>query len=235
MMHTKSVFSRTNTQSVFSRTSSSGKLLSSTVYNLVIGATLLWGFLANLVIVGSVSPTSILAFGYIPFVIGYFVCAMAGAWLFNRSDNPVVSFLGYNLVVLPFGLLLNVVINVVYAGPRYEGLVQEAIQTTAFVTLVMMILGATFPRFFQKIAGALFSALIAVIIVEVIGRMIFGWSHGATDWVVAAIFCGYIGYDWGRANAIPKTLDNAIDSAAALYMDIINLFLRILRIMGRRR
>ena len=50
---------------------------------------------------------------------------------------------------------------------------------------------------------------------------------------VAIIFCGYIGYDWGRANNIPKTYDNAVDCAAALYMDIIIFFLRILRIMGR--
>ena len=49
------------------------------------------------------------------------------------------------------------------------------------------------------------------------------------------IFCGYIGVDWGRANRIPKTVDNAVDSAAALYMDIINLFLRLLRLTGRRR
>ena len=48
-------------------------------------------------------------------------------------------------------------------------------------------------------------------------------------------FLGYIGFDWSRANSIPKTLDNAVDSAASLYMDIINLFLRILRIMGRRQ
>ncbi|HCA63484.1 MAG TPA: hypothetical protein DEP73_05025, partial [Pseudomonas sp.] len=52
--------------------------------------------------------------------------------------------------------------------------------------------------------------------------------------IVVLIFCGYVGVDWGRANQIPKTLDNAIDSAAALYMDIINLFLRILRILGRK-
>ena len=37
---------------------------------------------------------------------------------------------------------------------------------------------------------------------------------------MALIFSGYIGYDWARANAILKTLDNAIDSAAALYLDI---------------
>ena len=226
---------RMQTNSVFSRTSSSGKLLNPAFYNLMIGVTLLWGFLANFFIVKNVPAESILAIGQIPFFIGFMVCALAGAWIFNRSDNPAVSFFGYNLVVLPFGLVLNVVINVAYAGPRFDGLVLEAIQTTGFVTLVMMMLGSMFPRFFQKIAGALMIALLAVIAVEWVGYLAFGWSHGAMDWVVAAIFCGYIGYDWGRANAIPKTLDNAIDSAAALYMDIINLFLRILRIMGRRR
>ena len=168
------------------------------------------------------------------FFLGFLACAFAGIFIFNRSDKPAISFLGYNLVVLPFGLMLTLVIAS-YADPRYDGLVLEAIQTTGFVTLVMMMLGSMFPRFFQKIVGALTIALIAVILVELIGWFIFGWNHGAIDWVVAAIFCGYIGYDWGRANAIPKTLDNAIDSAAALYMDIINLFIRILRIMGRRR
>ena len=31
---------------------------------------------------------------------------------------------------------------------------------------------------------------------------------------------GYIGYEWARANSIPKTVDNAIDSAAALYIPV---------------
>ena len=62
-----------------------------------------------------------------------------------------------------------------------------------------------------------------------------GIHHGIIDWIVVVIFCGYVGVDWGRANQIPKTVDNAVDSAAALYMDIINLFLRIVRILGRRK
>ena len=99
----------------------------------------------------------------------------------------------------------------------------------------MMILGTAYPRFFQKISGALTGALLAVIIVEMFQIFVLGMHSNWLDWVVAAIFCGYIGYDWGRANQIPKTLDNAVDSAAALYMDIINLFLRVLRILGRRR
>ena len=76
--------------------------------------------------------------------------------------------------------------------------------------------------------------LLLVIVVELVEVFILGIHHGVIDWIVVLIFCGYVGVDWGRANQIPKTLDNAIDSAAALYMDIINLFLRILRILGRK-
>ena len=93
-----------------------------------------------------------------------------------------------------------------------------------------MLLGTLFPAFFRKIFDALLTALVVVLVVEVIEIFIFRIEHGFLDWAVAVIFCGYIGYDWGRANSIPRTFDNAVDSAAALYMDIVNLFVRILRI-----
>ena len=54
------------------------------------------------------------------------------------------------------------------------------------------------------------------------------------DFLVVGIMAGYIGYDWARAQALPKTLDNAVDSAAALYVDIVILFLRLLRLFSRR-
>ena len=82
---------------------------------------------------------------------------------------------------------------------------------------------------------ALTIALLLVIVWELLEIFVFGGDRELIDWIVVVIFCGYIGLDWGRANQIPKTMDNAVDSAAALYMDIINLFLRILRILGRRR
>jgi FtsH-binding integral membrane protein len=219
---------------VFSRTHSDGQILSPRAYNLAIGLTLGWGFFANYLIVKAVPAEALYAINSFVFNIGVIACALTGVYIFNKSDKPAVSFLGYNLVVLPFGLVVTKNVGW-YTGPQYEGLVLETIQTTGFVTLAMMILGSMFPAFFQKIVGALTAALLAVITVEFIGGVFFGWHHGAIDWIVAVIFCGYIGYHWGRANAIPKTLDNAIDSSAALYIDIINLFLRLLRILGRRR
>ena len=217
---------------VFNRSESDshGNRISTNVYNLVIGLVLCWGFLVNWIMLKTISHETIASINIWVFLIGYLASCFFGIYLFTKSDVPLVSFIGYNFVVVPFGLIINLVVY------QYDpGLVLDAIRITGLVTFGMMILGSLFPAFFQRIRGALFVALIVVIIVEMIEIYIFGMHHGIIDWIVAVIFCGYIGYDWGRANRIPKTVDNAIDSAAALYMDIINLFLRILRIMGRRR
>jgi FtsH-binding integral membrane protein len=199
-------------------------------YNLIIGIVLLWGFAVNWLIVKSISAQSIQSINFLLFLIGYFASCFFGVYLFKSSTNPWTSFIGYNFVVVPFGLVINVVVS------QYDpSIVVDAMRITGFVTLIMMVLGSLFPQFFEKIIGALTIALLAVIVVELVEIFILGIHHGIIDWIVALIFCGYIGYDWGRANRIPKTIDNAVDSAAALYMDIINLFLRILRILGRRR
>lgn len=177
----------------------------------------------------NIDPQSIANVNPWVFIIGFLASCFFGIYLFNKSNNPVVSFIGYNFVVVPFGLIVNLVVS------RYDSeIVAEAIRITGLVTIAMMCLGTMYPAFFKKISGALTIALLLVIVVELIEIFVFGIHHGILDWIVVIIFCGYIGYDWGRANQIPKTLDNSIDCAAALYMDIINLFLRIVRILGRR-
>lgn len=215
--------------SVFDRSTTNDTIIGAGLYNLVIGLTLVWGFAVNYWMVTNIDPNAIASINPWIFFIGYFASCFFGIYLFQKSSNPVVSFIGYNFVVVPFGLIINMVVS------QYDPeLVTEAIRITGLVTIAMMCLGTLFPAFFQKIAGALTIALLLVIVVELIEIFIFNTHHGILDWIVVLIFCGYIGYDWGRANQIPKTIDNAIDSAAALYMDIINLFLRILRILGRK-
>ncbi|QXN25163.1 Bax inhibitor-1 family protein [Shewanella putrefaciens] len=215
--------------SVFDRRTTDDTVIGAGLYNLVIGLTLLWGFAVNYIMVSHIDPEAIASVNPWIFFIGYFASCFFGIYLFQSSSNPLVSFIGYNFVVVPFGLIINMVVS------QYDPeLVTEAIRITGLVTIAMMCLGTMFPAFFQKIAGVLTIALLLVIVVELIEIFIFKTHHGILDWIVVLIFCGYIGYDWGRANQIPKTVDNAVDSAAALYMDIINLFLRILRILGRK-
>jgi len=215
---------------IFNRSSTDGAIVSSETYNLIIGLVLCWGFLINWLIVRHVDTAWLLKINPWIFFISYFASCFFGIYLFNKSKEPAISFLGYNFVVVPFGLIVNIVVS------RYEpNLVLQAIQITAVVTIIMMMLGVVFPKFFQSIRFMLFITLLIVIIIELFQIFVLRIHSEWIDWAVAFIFCGYIGYDWGRANNIPKTVDNAIDSAAAIYMDIINLFLRILRILGRRR
>lgn len=224
MLETKDVFNRKGAKS-------SGSKVSGSKYNLYIGLTLLWGFAVNYYIVSNIPADIVLAFGHWPFLIGYFISCFFGIYLFTKSTEPMISFIGYNLVVVPFGFVINIVVA------KYNSdVVLEAIQITGTVTAGMMILGSLFPNFFKKTHTVLVISLFLMIIIQLVDIFILGQQNPEwIDWVVAVIFCGYIGYDWGRANQIPKTMDNAIDSAAALYMDIINLFFRILRILGRRR
>ena len=215
---------------VFKRTTANTRIISSSRYNLVIGAVLCWGFFVNWLLVVNIDPAFLESINFLLFIVIYLASCFLGVYLFNKSDNPLISFIGYNFVVVPFGLVVNVIVS------RYDtDIVIDAIKITGAVTAVMMILGSIFPVFFKKIRGPLTIALLVVIIIEFFQVFILKIHHNWIDWVVALCFCGYIGYDWGRANQIPKTIDNAVDSAAALYMDIINLFVRILRILGRRR
>ena len=89
------------------------------------------------------------------------------------------------------------------------------------------------PNFFSKLGGALSMVLIGMVVCEIV-LLILGVKQVWIDWIVAAIFTLYIGYDIHRSQQYPKTLDNAVDSALDIYMDIANLFIRILSIMGKR-
>lgn len=217
-----------DTNSVFSRTETDGTILSDQMYNLILGAVLCWGFFLNWLIVETVDPVAVLETTSIwMFFLMYFFSCFIGIFMFTVSTQPLVSFIGYNLVVVPFGFVVNLLI-VGYD----EAVVGDAIQVTGGVVVVMMMMGTVFPDFFQKISTTLFWGLGLVVFFELFLLFTGRGQPGWIDWAVALLFCGYIGYDWGRANQIPKTVDNAIDSAAALYMDIINLFVRVLRIMG---
>lgn len=204
-------------------------LISDRVYNLIIGGCLLWGFFLNALIVATLTEW-VLTLNSFVVLIGYIVSCFAGITIYSKSTNAFISFLGYNLIVVPIGVVLTYFLYGVDPG-----LIFQAIVTTGGVTLIMMIAAGIYPRFFLSIGKTLFITLIAVIIVELLIMLIFKVNPAIFDWAVAIIFCGYIGYDWARANAQERTADNAVDGAASLYVDIINLFIRILSILGRNK
>ncbi|HAU51584.1 MAG TPA: hypothetical protein DEO39_02855 [Clostridiales bacterium] len=213
-----------------------GEIISERAYNLALGGTVFYGLLMN-VIICKVFGEQMLNWvitsstNLIILLIGYAVLAIAGTFIAHKSTSPAISFLGYNLIVVPVGLLVSVTVSG-YLSAGMDQVVFQAIVITAITTFVMIALSCAFPAFFQGLGKILFCALIGLVVAELIALLIFRSSHDIFAWAGAAIFSLYIGYDYSKAQMYPKTLDNAVDCAVDLYLDIINLFLRILRILG---
>ena len=197
-------------------------------YNAIIGATLIYGFLVNILLI-FVARNFFMEMNPIVFLIGYIILAIAGSIIVNASKKPAISFLGYNMICIPIGALLSIYI------PSYptESIV-AAVATTALVTFIMIIFGMIFQNFFSKIGTALIAALFIGFIAELIA-ILFGYGGDIFNWFFVILFSLYIGYDWYKAQSYPKTVDNAVDSAVDLYLDIINLFVRLLEIIGKKK
>ena len=206
-----------------------GQMLTDTGYNFVIGLVLMWGILIDC-LMASLLKRQILSMNYALVLVIYLVGSLGCMFLVYRSTNPALSFLGFTGLAACMGLLLTY-----YVSAYTYASVSQAFMITGMVTIVMVAAATIFPAFFRKLGGGLTIALIACIVIELIAAFIFRINLTSMDYIIVLIFSGYIGYDWTRAQAYPKTLDNAIDSAADIFVDIVNIFIRILSILGKKK
>lgn len=202
--------------------------MSRNVFYLVLGSILSWGFVLTMLVAKSTAswhPNIIMLL-----IVGLGI-PIAGIFMSTMSSNPLISFAGFNMVVGGLSAILGPVLAMY--DIKEPGLVERAAIMTGLVTAVMGVSGLMFPNFYRSIGGALFGALIALVVVS-FARLFIPAIQGVgiVDYIAAGIFSLYIGYDMWRASDIPATLDNAVDVAVSLYLDIINLFLNLLRILG---
>jgi FtsH-binding integral membrane protein len=203
--------------------------LSPSAYNALIGVILLYGFGLNVILVKNCVET-FASMNPIALIILYFVISISGMIISKKSDNPLVSFIGYNMVVVPVGIVLSVALK-----GESDALIFNALAVTTGVVALMLVAGTLFPGVFLSMGRALGMTLIIVIIVELVLMLLNITRPTFLDVIVALLFCCYIGYDWAKAQQDDKTADNAVDACVGLYLDIINLFLRILSLSSRSR
>ena len=200
--------------------------ITTNVYNLIIGVVVLYGIALNALLV-AFCRDFFLQMNQIILFIGYFVLCLVGI-LITRSNNPIASFIGYNLVVVPIGAVVSICV------PFYDkSAILAAIIATGGVVTAMILLASTFPKLFANMGRVLFISLLLSVIAELVVVFAFGYGGDLFNWIFVVLFSLYIGYDWHKAQLYPKTIDNAIDSALDIYLDVINLFLRLLQIFGR--
>lgn len=122
----------------------------------------------------------------------------------------------------------------------------ESIASTFFVTAgtfaAMSIYGYVTKKDLTKIGNLCMMALLGLIIASVVNIFLDSETlYWVTTYIGVLIFVGLIAYDTQKLKAL-ATLDSneqtqklAICGALSLYLDFINLFLMLLRILGKRR
>jgi FtsH-binding integral membrane protein len=207
---------------------SQDELVSDNVYNLVIGLTISSGFVLN-VLVSLFMGQALSELPYWFSLVLYFGCSFGGMAIAYKSNNAIVSYLGFMLLAFGFSTILFGFVS--YYAPQT---VLKAVYVTLAASMLMMAISTVFPRFFLSIGKTLFISLLVVLVVELVMLFMGVIEPTAMDFLVSIIFCGYIGFDWARAQNYPKTIDNAIDASVDIYVDIVNLFIRVLSILGKR-
>lgn len=208
-----------------------GAIIGARAYNAILLGVLLWGLLVNVLLCVFLG-NALNAVNPLLFLLAYFGCSLAGIRIAAKSHRPLISFLGYNLVVVPFGLVISTLVSA-YGGVS-SSLVTDAFVYTLLISVGMGAAAVIAPSLFDRLGGALLGCLIGLLVCE-IALLIFRLNQSVTDWVAAGLFSLYIGYDIHRSQQFPKTVDNAVDCALDIYLDIANLFIRLLEIMGRRK
>jgi FtsH-binding integral membrane protein len=168
-----------------------------------------------------------------PLLIATFLGMLAGVLIFTLVNNPGVSTIGVVIMSISAGLMIGPVVA------SYKLVtVAEAVIITGGIVGVMSVIGIMFPKVFEGWGPYLLAGL-TVLIFSQFAQIIciaLGFPNAANmpilAWVGIGIFTLYVAFDWSRALSLPLTADNAVDASGAIVLDAINIFLRVLQLLG---
>jgi FtsH-binding integral membrane protein len=183
--------------------------------------------------VNALVANRLLFFGLIAAELGlvFYLSARVGSLAPSTAAGLFVVYSGLNGVTLSLILLA-------YTGAS----VANAFFVTAGMFGAMAFYGTTTKTSLAGWGSFLFMGLIGVVLASIVG--IF-WQNDTMQFVISIVgvivFTGLTAYDSQRLKAMALALPDgqlgsyAVSGALSLYLNFINLFLSLLRLMGNRR
>lgn len=169
-----------------------------------------------------------------PLALGCFLSSVVMIFIAVFSDVWFVSAAAYLGLTFLMGALTGPVVALYTTASIFKVMVM-----TAGTSIGLSVVGAVYPKSLESWGSYLFGALWLLILGGIVRSIFIALGIPDTfqilDYVGAGVFMAYIVYDWNRAMRLPKTADNAVDCAMAIFLDIINLFQYLLKIFGKRK
>lgn len=155
----------------------------------------------------------------------------------THSGNAFVAFICLMVLAFTFGAFMGPVVDQ-YTTES----VAQVFALTSAVVILLGIAGALWPSSLEGMGSYLMGGLI-LLIVALFGvplMAMFGLPVAGVmtvlDWAGILIFGGFVLYDWNKiVREAVRTQHGAVIGAMNIYLDFINLFLRILRLMGKKK
>ena len=177
-----------------------------------------------------------MGWGGLGFVLVLFLVALGATMVASASDDPLVSAAAYVVLTVAFGLLLGPVVFMYTAVS-----VAKVLALTVMLVIGLGLIGVFIPKDLSSWGMPLLGLLLILIIgqfgVILLGALGLPVAGAMTllDWLGLLLFSAYVIFDLNRALRIPYTMNNAVDSAMAIYLDFINIFIRLLSLMGQKK
>lgn len=147
----------------------------------------------------------------------------------KSRQNLTLTIVGYALFTLTFGGTLANVLK------RYDGAtLYNAFAITACIAGIFLIAGVIFPEFFSRIGGVIAAGLLGLFIAELVAIFVFHVNQSFLDIIAIALFGGCLGLYSYRMSADEPTVPNAFFYAANVYLAIVNILLRVLKLSNKR-
>ena len=151
------------------------------------------------------------------------------------ADTPVVGFIAYVGFTFTTGIVLAPLVHSMSLNGQ-GAVVAQAFFATAGITLGLTIYARVTTRDFSGAGPYLFGALLGLVLMSFL--QIFFYSP-TTNVIIGAIgvvlFSFYLIYDIQRITRSINTRGNAIRLSLSIYLDILNLFVSLLRVFGSSR
>ena len=162
------------------------------------------------------------------------ITVMSGFTVYLANKKNPLTFAGYGLVSIIFGLYLSLIVPFFSMQD-----VMTALLSTVAVLVAMSAVGRFSKYDFSKLGRFCFNALIALIVVSLIGVFLHSSLFNIIISLVSALlFSILIAVDSKEIenvyNKAPKNADYyaAISSSLQLELDAINLFINLLNLLG---
>jgi modulator of FtsH protease len=197
----------------------------------VLGKVLgLLGFACVFTAGGAVIGVSLGPAAFLLSIIGSFGTLIALNFVRERAPWNLALLYGFAKFE---GMLLGLILEQ-YISSGAGAVVINAAATTAAVTLAAGAYGYTTHRDLSGMGGILFVGLIGVVVASVVGIFVhLPLLYIGISAVAAVLFTGFLVFDLNRvARSRGATEGQVIMLAVSVYLDIINLFLALLRLFG---